>query len=94
MSVSHVAAALGISWHAANKAILNRAEQTITGNPHRFDEVEILGVNDSRARPQWSGPASVRAPEPLQEEPYQTWLAARDESWRGRVEEIAMDGFN
>ena len=94
MSVSHVAAALGISWHAANKAILTRAEQTITGNPHRFEGVEILGVNDSRARPQWSGPASVRAPEPLQEEPYQTWPAARDESWRGRVEEIAMDGFN
>ena len=22
-----------------------------------------------------------------------TWLAARDESWRGRVEVVAMDGF-
>ena len=50
MSVSRVAAALGISWHTANNAILTRAEQTITGNPHRFDGVEVLGVDDSPAR--------------------------------------------
>ena len=50
MSVSRVAAALGISWHTANNAILTRAEQTITGNPDRFDGVEILGVDDSPAR--------------------------------------------
>ena len=46
MSVSRVAAALGISWHTANNAILTRAEQTITGNPDRFDGVEILGVDE------------------------------------------------
>ena len=50
MSVSRVAAALGISWHTANNAILTRAEQTITGNPDRFDGVEVLGVDDSPAR--------------------------------------------
>ncbi|BDH78135.1 hypothetical protein ATCC27039_22610 [Actinomyces naeslundii] len=50
MSVSRVASALGISWHTANNAILTRAEQTITGNPHRFDGVEVLGVDDSPAR--------------------------------------------
>ena len=50
MSVSRVAAALGISWHTANTAILTRAEQTITGNPDRFDGVEVLGVDDSPAR--------------------------------------------
>ena len=33
MSVSRLAAALGISWHTANNAVLTRAEQTITGNP-------------------------------------------------------------
>jgi len=43
-------AALGISWHTANNAILTRAEQTITGNPDRFDGVEVLGVDDSPAR--------------------------------------------
>ena len=46
MSVSRVAAALGISWHTANNAILTRAEQTITGNPDRFDGVEVLGVDE------------------------------------------------
>ena len=40
----------GNSWHTANNAILTRAEQTITGNPHRFDGVEVLGVDDSPAR--------------------------------------------
>ena len=50
MSVSRVAAALGISWHTANNAILTRAEQTITGNPDRFDGVEVLGVDDSPTR--------------------------------------------
>ena len=46
MSVSRVAAALGISWHTANNAVLTRAEQTITGNPDRFDGVEVLGVDE------------------------------------------------
>ena len=50
MSVCRVAAALGVSWHTANNAILARAEQTITGNPDRFDGVEVLGVDDSPAR--------------------------------------------
>ena len=50
MSVSRVAAALGISWHTANNAVLTRAEQAITGNPDRFDGVEVLGVDDSPAR--------------------------------------------
>ena len=50
MSVSRVAAALGISWHTANNAILTRAERTITGNPDRFDGVEVLGVDVSPAR--------------------------------------------
>ena len=36
----------GNSWHTANNAILTRAEQTITGNPHRFDGVEVLGVDE------------------------------------------------
>ena len=49
MSVSRVAAVLGVSWHTANNAILTRAEQTITGNPDRFDGVEVLRVEDSPA---------------------------------------------
>ena len=47
MSISRTAADLGIFRHTANNAILPRTEQTITSNPHRFDGVEVLGVDDS-----------------------------------------------
>ena len=50
MSVSRVAAALGISWHTANNAILTRAEQILNEVPDRFKGVEVLGVDDSPAR--------------------------------------------
>ena len=121
MSVCRVAAALGISWHTANKAILTRAEQAITGKPHRFDGVEVLGVDDSPARfapvrevPPWcdatpggatstsaviidltparhqAGPARLLDVAPgRSRKVLRTWLSARDESWRGRVEVVA-----
>ena len=47
MSVSRVAAALGISWHTANNAILTSAQATLLDDPYRFDGVEVLGVDDS-----------------------------------------------
>ena len=50
MSVSREAAALGVSWHTANNAILTSAQATLLDDPHRFDGVEVLGVDDSSAR--------------------------------------------
>ena len=50
MSVSRIAAAPGISWHTANNAILANAQATLLDDPHRFDGVEVLGVDDSPAR--------------------------------------------
>ena len=50
MSVCRVAAALGICWHTANNAILASAQATLSDDPHRFDGVEVLGVDDSPAR--------------------------------------------
>ena len=50
MSVCRVAAALGISWHTANNAILTSAQATLLDDPHRFDGVEVLGVDNSPAR--------------------------------------------
>ena len=50
MSVSRVAAALGISWHTANNAILTSAQATLLDDPRRFVGVEVLGVDDSPAR--------------------------------------------
>jgi len=46
MSISRVAAALGISWHTANTAILASAQATLLDDPHRFDGVEVLGVDE------------------------------------------------
>lgn len=46
MSVCRVAAALGVSWHTANNAILASAQATLLDDPHRFDGVEVLGVDE------------------------------------------------
>ena len=113
MSVSRVAAALGISWHTANNAILTRAEQTITGNPDRFDGVEVLGVDEhvwrhTRRGDRYvtvmidltpvrdrSGPARLVDVVPgRSKKVLKTWLAARGESWRGRVEVVATGRFH
>lgn len=46
MSVFRVSRSLGNFWHAANSAILTRAEQILTQAPDRFKGVEILGNDD------------------------------------------------
>ena len=112
MSVSRVAAALGISWHTANNAILTSAQATLLDDPHRFDGVEVLGVDEhvwrhTRRGDRYvtviidltpvrhrSGPARLLDVVPgRSKKVLKTWLAARGESWRGRVEVVAMDGF-
>ena len=40
----------GNSWHTANNAILTSAQATLLDDPHRFDGVEVLGVDHSPAR--------------------------------------------
>ena len=112
MSVSRVAAALGVSWHTANNAILTSAQATLLDDPHRFDGVEVLGVDEhvwrhTRRGDRYvtviidltpvrdrSGPARLLDVVPgRSKKVLKTWLAARGESWRGRVEVVAMDGF-
>ena len=39
----------GNSWHTANNAILTNAQATLLDDPHCFDGVEVLGVDDSPA---------------------------------------------
>jgi len=46
MSVSRAAQALGVTWHTANTAILASAQVTLLDDPHRFDGVEVLGVDE------------------------------------------------
>ena len=113
MSVSRVAQALGISWHTANTAILTRAEQAITSNPHRFEGVEVLGVDEhvwrhTRQGDRYvtviidltpvrdrSGPARLPGVVPgRSKKAFKTWLAQRDQAWRGRVEVVATGRFH
>ena len=50
MSISRVARTLELSWHTANTTILASAQVALLDDPHRFDGVEVLGVDDSPAR--------------------------------------------
>ena len=125
MSVSRIAAALGISWHTANNAILTRAEQILNEVPDRFKGrggsrrrrfpralrsraggapsvwrhtrrgdryvTVIIDLTPVRHR---SGPARLLDVVPgRSRKVLRTWLAQRDQAWRGRVEVVAMGGF-
>lgn len=46
MSVSRVAAALGVSWDTANDAILKRAKDRLINDPGRLKGVEVIGVDE------------------------------------------------
>ncbi len=50
MSVARVAASLGVSWHTANEAVLERAKDRLINDPGRLAGVEVHGVDDSPAR--------------------------------------------
>ena len=108
MSVSRAAQALGVTWRTANTAILARAEQVLTEDPHRFGGVEVLGVDEHvRRRTErgdeyvtviidltpvrdGTGPARLPGVAPgRSKKVLKTWLAARDESWRQKVEVVA-----
>ena len=108
MSVSRAAQALGVTWHTANTAILARAEQVLTEDPHRFGGVEVLGVDEHVRRRtkrgdeyvtviidltpvrDGTGPARLPGVAPgRSKKVLKTWLAARDESWRQKVEVVA-----
>ena len=108
MSVSRAAQALGVTWHTANTAILARAEQVLTEDPHRFGGVEVLGVDEHVRRHtergdedvtviidltpvrDGTGPARLPGVAPgRSKKVLKTWLAARDESWRQKVEVVA-----
>ncbi len=46
MSVSRVAAGLGVSWHTEGDAILERAKNTLLKAPGRLEGVEVIGVDE------------------------------------------------
>ena len=46
LSVSRVAAHLGVAWHTANNAIINEGQRLLFNDPARFDGVTVLGVDE------------------------------------------------
>jgi transposase len=46
LTVSRVAAGLGVSWHTANTAIIAEGKRRLIDDPHRFDGVTTIGVDE------------------------------------------------
>ena len=46
LTVSRAAANLGVSWHTANTAILDEGKRLLIDDPHRFDGVSAIGVDE------------------------------------------------
>jgi transposase len=46
LTVSRVAAGLGVSWHTANSAILAEGKRRLIDDPARFDGVTTIGVDE------------------------------------------------
>ncbi|MDR1077285.1 MAG: ISL3 family transposase [Propionibacteriaceae bacterium] len=46
LTVSRVAAGLGVSWHTANQAVLAEGARRLIGDPARFDGVRVVGVDE------------------------------------------------
>ena len=46
LSVARVAEALAVSWHTANDAVLAEGRRVLIDDPHRFDDVAVIGVDE------------------------------------------------
>ncbi len=62
LSVARVAEGLGVAWNTANDAVLAEGKRVLIEDPHRFDGVKLLGVDEhvwrhtlSRARTRFKG---------------------------------------
>jgi len=46
LSISRVAAGLGVAWHTANTAVLEEGRRVLIDDPTRFDGVAVIGVDE------------------------------------------------
>ena len=46
LTVARVAEALAVSWHTANDAVLAEGHRVLIDDPHRFDGVTVIGVDE------------------------------------------------
>jgi transposase len=112
LTVARVADGLGVAWNTANNAVLAEGKRVLIDDPHRFDGVAVIGVDEhvwrhTRRGDKYvtviidltpirdgTGPARLLdMVEGRSKQVFKTWLAAREQSWRERVEVVAMDGF-
>jgi transposase len=45
LSVARVAEGLGVSWNTANNAVLAEGKRVLIDDPHRFEGVNVIGVD-------------------------------------------------
>jgi len=46
LTVKRVAESLGVSWNTANAAVLDEGRRVLIDDPHRFDGVSVIGVDE------------------------------------------------
>ncbi len=46
LTVARIAEELGVSWNTANDAVLAEGRRVLIADPHRFDGVEVIGVDE------------------------------------------------
>ena len=46
LTVGRIADALAVSWNTANTAIVGEGHRILTGDPDRFGEVRVIGVDE------------------------------------------------
>jgi transposase len=109
LTVSRVAAGLGVSWHTANSAVMTEGKRRLSDDPHRFDGVSAIGVDEHVWRHTRRGDRFVtviidlnpilektgpaRLLDMASKQVFKQWLADRPQAWLDGVEVVAMDGF-
>ena len=46
LTVARIAEDLGVSWNTANAAVLGQGRRVLIADPHRFDGVQVIGVDE------------------------------------------------
>ncbi|HHT8911942.1 TPA: ISL3 family transposase, partial [Burkholderia cenocepacia] len=46
LSIARIAAGLGVAWNTANDAVLAEGKRVLIDDEHRFDGVEVIGVDE------------------------------------------------
>ena len=46
LAVARIAEVLGVTWNTANKAVLTEGRRVLIDDPHRFNAVKVIGVDE------------------------------------------------